>query len=574
MDSKLSQPTHKVKVAVNVRVPMRDGVKLATDVYRPDAEGRFPSILVRLPYGKTEAYCEMPAYGWYFAKRGYVFVVQDVRGKYDSEGDPYPFTNEPDDGYMTQTWIATQPWFNGNLGTFGYSYYGYTQWASAPLRNPNLKTMITITTAADLYGEWVYINGAFFLNAVLGWLYTCWGSKAMLFHDVEPDLISINLKHLPLNTADEAAGQAVPCYKDIVKHPNRDSYWKGKSNDYPFDQVAVPVLHIAGWYDIFLRGQLKDYMAMTKKAATPEARRNQKLVIAACHHEISAFGSPEERGFGSGKNIDFGSNADPDINTLCLRWFDYWLKKKDNGIMDEPPVRIFTMGENVWRNENEWPLARTQYTKYYFHSNGRANSMHGDGTLNTKAPETSEPPDTYVYDPNDPAPFAAEDPWYFIDTVKDQRIIEERDDVLVYTMPPLKEAVKVTGPLSVKLYASSTAKDTDFTAKLVDIHPHGYAQYIQEGIIRARYRESMEKPSLIEPGKTYEYTIDLWATSNLFKTGHKIRVEISSSNFPRFDRNPNTGHEFGMDAETIPATQKIYHDRKHPSHILLPIIPR
>ncbi|MFQ5822338.1 MAG: CocE/NonD family hydrolase [Candidatus Heimdallarchaeota archaeon] len=573
-DSRLSQPTHKVKVAVNVEVPMRDETKLATDVYRPDVEGRFPAVLVRLPYGKTEAYCEMPAYGRYFAKRGYVFVVQDVRGKYDSEGDPYPFTNEPDDGYMTQKWIATQPWFNGNLGTFGYSYYGYTQWASAPLRNPNLKTMITITTAADLYGEWVYINGAFFLNAVLGWLYACWGSKAMLFHDVEPDLIPINLKHLPLNTADEAAGQAVPCYKDIVKHPNRDSYWKGKSNDYPFDQVAVPVLHIAGWYDIFLRGQLKDYVAMTKKAATPEARRNQKLVIAACHHGILAFGSPEERGFGSGKNIDFGSNADPDINTLCLRWFDYWLKKKDNGIMDEPPVRIFTMGENVWRNENEWPLARTQYTKYYFHSNGRANSMHGDGTLNTKAPETSEPPDTYVYDPNDPVPFAAEDPWYFIDTVKDQRIIEERDDVLVYTMPPLKEAVKVTGPLSVKLYASSTAKDTDFTAKLVDVHPHGYAQYIQEGIIRARYRESREKPSLIEPGKTYEYTIDLWATSNLFKTGHKIRVEISSSNFPRFDRNPNTGHEFGMDAETIPATQKIYHDRKHPSHILLPIIPR
>lgn len=573
-NSELSQPIYGIKVAVNVKIPMRDGINLATDIYRPDAEGRFPAILVRLPYGKTEAYCEMPAYGRFFAKRGYVFVVQDVRGKYDSEGVPYPFDNEPDDGYMTQKWITTQPWSNGKIGTFGYSYYGYTQWASAPLRNPNLKAMVTITTATDLYGEWNYINGAFFLNAVLGWLYSCWGSRATLFHDVKPDLIPINLKHLPLITADEAAGQAVPCYKDVIKHPNRDSYWKGKSNDYPFNQVAVPILHIAGWYDIFLRGQLKDYVAMTQKAATLEARQNQKLVIAACHHEISAFGPPEERGFGPGKRIDFGSNVDPDINTLCLRWFDYWLKDKDNGIMDEPPVRIFIMGENVWRNENEWPLARAQYTKYYFHSNGRANSMYGDGTLNTKAPETSEPPDIYVYDPNDPVPSAAEDIWYFINTVKDQRIIEKRDDVLVYTTLPLKEAVEVTGPLSVKLYASSTAKDTDFTAKLIDVHPDGYAQYIQEGIIRTRYRESSENPSLIEAGKVYEYNIDLWATSNLFKIGHKIRVEISSSNFPRFDRNPNTGHEFGVDAETVSATQKIYHDRKYPSHILLPIIPR
>jgi len=573
-NSKLSQPTHKVKVAVNVEVSMRDRVKLATDIYRPDAEGRFPAILVRIPYGKTEAYCEMPAFGRYFAERGYVFVVQDVRGKYDSEGIFYPFVDEPDDGYVTQEWIATQPWFDGKIGTFGMSYYGYTEWASAPLRNPNLKAMITLVTATDLYGEWFYINGAFNLYAALGWMYLCCGTKAMLFHDVEPDLIPINFKHLPLIEADETAGQAVKCYKDVMKHPNRDTYWKGKTSDYPFDQVAVPVLHIAGWYDIFLRGQLKDYVAVTKKAATPEARRNQKLIVAACHHEIAGFRSPEERGFGPGKDIDFGPNADPDLNALCLRWFDYWLKGIDNGIMDEPPARIFVMGENVWRYENEWPLARTHYKKYYFHSDGRANSMYGDGILNTKAPETSEPPDTLVYDPNDPVPFAAEDLGYFITTLKDQRIIEKRDDVLVYTTPPLKEAVEVTGPLSVKLYASSSARDTDFTAKLVDVHPQGYAQHIQEGIIRARYRESSENPSLIEPGKVYEYTIDLWATSNLFKTGHKIRVEISSSNFPRFDRNPNTGHKFGVDAETVPATQTIYHNRKHPSHILLPIIPR
>ncbi len=572
---KLSQPTHEAKVDINVMVPMRDIVELATDVYRPKSEGRFPAILVRLPYGKTEAYCEMPAFGWYFAKRGYVFVVQDVRGKYDSEGVFGPhelYFNESDDGYMTQEWISNQSWSNRKIGTLGDSYYAYTQWASAPLRNPHLKTMVTVVMATDQYGEETYIDGAFHLYSNLGWLYQMWETKTMLFPGIKSDLVPINWRHLPLITADEASGRVIPFYKEIIKHPNRDSYWKAKSNDYPFNQVTVPVLHISGWYDLYVRGQLKDYVAMTKKAATLEARRNQKLVVGAWHHEIPRFGSAEEREFGSGKDIDFGPNADLNIMALCLRWFDYWLKGIDNGIMDEPPIRIFVMGENVWRYENEWPLTRTRYTKYYFHSNGRANSMYGDGVLNTKAPDNPEPPDTFVYDPNDPVPSAAEDLWYFLNTVKDQRIIEKRDDVLVYTTLPLTKAVEVTGPLSVRLYASSTARDTDFTGKLVDVQPNGYAQYIQEGIIRARYRESRENPILIKPGKTYEYTIDLWATSNLFKTGHKIRVEISSSNFPRFDRNPNTGHKFGMDAKTMKATQTIYHDRSHPSHIRLPTI--
>jgi putative CocE/NonD family hydrolase len=436
--------------------------------------------------------------------------------------------------------------------------------------------MITVVTTANPYEEWFYINGAFQLYW-FRWLYRYWGSRANLFYGVEPSLIPINLKHLPLITTDEDAGQAVKCYKDIIRHPNRDSYWKfwkGESNEYPFNQVAVPVLHIAGWHDHFLRGQLKDYVAMTTKAASPEVKRNQKLVIAPCHHDIYRFGTPEQRGFGSGKNLDFGPNADPGILTLCLRWYDYWLKGIDNGVMEEPPVKIFVMGENVWHYGNEWPLARTQYTKYYFHSNGKANSMYGDGLLSTEPPLLEEPSDIYVYDPNDPVPSATEDYTHLIDTVKDQRIIEKREDVLVYTSLPLKEVAEVTGTLSVKLYASSTARDTDFTGKLVDVQPHGYVQYIQEGIIRARYRESRENPSLIEPEKIYDYTLDLRATSYLFKIGHKIGLEISSSNFPRFDRNPNTGHEFGMDAETAKATQKIYHNTTHPSHILLPIIPK
>jgi putative CocE/NonD family hydrolase len=279
--------------------------------------------------------------------------------------------------------------------------------------------------------------------------------------------------------------------------------------------------------------------------------------------------------------MDFGIAASPDVLGLTgiqLRWFDFWLKGEDNGILNEPQVKIFVMGENVWRDENEWPLARTWYIDYYFHSNGNANTLNGDGALSADAPGP-EPIDVYLYDPRHPVPtygganMLPGSALHYLHGPKDQRAIEARSDVLVYSTPPLEQAVEVTGPVTVTLFASSSAVDTDFTAKLVDVHPDGYAQNLTDGIIRARYRESEKQPSLLEPGKIYEYNIDLWATSNVFKAGHCIRVEISSSNFPRFDRNPNTGRAFGDDAELIPSIQTIYHDAAHPSHIVLPIIP-
>jgi hypothetical protein len=365
-----------------------------------------------------------------------------------------------------------------------------------------------------------------------------------------------------------------PYYDDWLAHPDDDDYWQQWSIERQHSKVAAPAYHLGGWYDLFLGGTLRNYISMRHNAGTQESRRGQKLIIGPWAH-----GSSPSNLVG---DMDFGVLSSPDsldLNGIQLRWFDYWLKGKDNGIMREPPVKIFVMGDNVWRDENEWPLARAQYTSYYFHSKEGANTLRGDGVLTTEAPD-SEPTDVYLYDPRHPVPtlgganMLPGAALHALHGPKDQRPVEARSDVLVYSTSPLQDDVEVTGPVTVTLFAASSALDTDFTAKLVDVHPDGYAQNLADGIIRARYRESRIEAKLLEPGKIYEYIIDLWATSNVFKAGHRIRVEISSSNFPRFDRNPNTGHAFGEDAELLPATQTVFHDVAHASHVVLPIVPR
>jgi len=311
---------------------------------------------------------------------------------------------------------------------------------------------------------------------------------------------------------------------------------------------------------------------MQKRGGTPEAREGQKLVIGPWYHTLPLGNVVGDADYG------FLSHAFvADLDGLHIKWFDYWLKGKHNGILEEPPVRIFVMGENTWRNENEWPLARTQYTKYYFHSHGKANSLRGDGLLSPESPR-SEPADVYVSDPRNPVPTrgGAVTGWpaAMPGGAFDQREIEERTDVLVYTSPVLEQDVEVTGPIHVTLYAASGAVDTDFTAKLVDVGPDGYACNLTDGIIRGRYRESTTQAKLLTPGEVYAYTIDLWATSNVFKAGHRIRVEIASANFPRFDRNPQTGEGAAEASQLAPALQCVFHDDVRASHIVLPIIPR
>lgn len=552
-----------VEVEKDVAISMRDGVKLYANIYRPKVKGacahKFPVILIRLPYGKDEYYCQMPAIGKYWAKKGYVCVVQDVRGKWSSDSNWDPFVNEANDGYDTIDWIVKQPWCDGNIGMSGESYFGYTQWAVAPLNHPNLRCIAPATTATDIYGVWIYNNNAFCMQTLGVWAY---GMDAKKYRNE----LRLNPQHLPLITMDDDAGVTCDYYKDWIRHPTRDSYWDRINVSKEYSRIKIPILHLGGWYDVFLKGTIDDWLGVKENSESAAARENQWLLIGPIDHEWTTETTHKIGEMDIGEE---GLEYD-----MLQQFFDYWLKGVDNGFSETPRVKIFVLGDNEWRYENEWPLARTKYTKYYFHSDGSANTSNGDGWLDTNKPK-DEPSDSYVYDPNDPVTVSLDTYlWELAKYLKDRTSVEKRTDVLVYTTSELEEDIEITGPLTVTLYAASSARDTDFTATLVDVFPDGYAHMIQEGIVRARFRNSDREVSLIESGKTYEYTIDLWATSHVVKKGHKIRIEISSSNFNRYDRNPNTGNEFGMDAETVKATQTIYHDAKHPSHITLPIIPR
>ncbi len=549
--SQISIPTYKVIAELDVKVPMRDGVRLSTNIFRPDAPGKFPVLLMRTPYGNGGGGNTEANYG---ASSGYVVIIQDTRGRYESEGIFDAMQPEALDGYDTQQWIGEQDWCNGKIGTFGGSYVGFTQWMPAPLQSPYLVTMFPVVTFSDFHNE-VYQNGAFRLD-----LFGLWSWEMTQPYAVNSDSLAKQtdkiLMSLPLIEQDKLLGWKIPFLRDWMSHPERDRYWDRTSVGDGYSKITASVYAIGGWYDILLQGTIANFLKMTGPDIAPEIRRKQKLMIGPWIHDMG------KRKF---DELDFGEAADLNDSELMMRWFDNQLKGIDNGIMQEPPVKIFVMGKNIWRFENEWPLARTNYQNFYFHSNGKANSSSGDGSLHIKPPD-SEPVDGYLYDPADPVrTLGGMGPY-------DQQQVEVRQDVLVYTTNPLKEDMEVTGPVHALVYASSSARNTDFTAKLVDVYPDGRAIRICEGIIRADHRDPSRPPSCIDPGKIYPYKIDLWATSNVFKKGHQIRVEISSSNFPRFDRNLNTGNYFATDTTILKAEQTIYHNREYPSCIILPVI--
>ena len=579
---KLSQPQYEIILELDVKVPMRDGVKLSANIWRPKAEGKFPVIFMYMPYDNTRTsdfvQGDMIGHAQYFVPRGYVFAAIDVRGRYDSEGASYLYW-DPDwrngkfdgqDVYDCQTWLGEQPWSTGKIGMSGGSYLGFVQWMGAPLGNRYLTTLIPYASPDDHYDN-VFPNGAFQLSNSLALLSSLGNLTANNNRDLGSYFYNWDklYRHLPIRTMDEALfGQTDILWQDLVDHPDNDHYWRFSVGDRPragemsagkYPQVKVPTLNITGWYDQVSQATINNYLGMVRYG--PEELRDQHhLLVGPWTHGVG----PREVG-----DLDYGPEADVDFLPIELRWYDYWLKGIDNGMMDEPPVDIFVMGENRWRSEQEWTLSRAEETKYYFHSSGRANTRFGDGSLNTTSP-ADEPTDSFVYDPEDPVPTYGGNRG---GGPRDQRAIQRRDDVLVYTGETLEKDTEVTGRILTKVYAASSATDTDFTAKLVDVHPNGYAQLLAEGIIRARYRNSFKKQELLTPEEVYEYTVDLWSVSHVFQKGHKIQVEISSSNFPKYDRNPNTGHKFGEDAELEKASQTIYHDSQNPSHIILPVVP-
>ncbi len=575
-----------LKVETNVAATMRDGTTLYADVYRPDGPGPYPTLLQRTPYDKSAALASQMLDPMKAAKAGFALVIQDTRGRYTSGGEFYCFVDDINDGYDTVEWAAALPWSSGKIGMIGASYVGATQWLCATSRPPHLTAIAPNVTASNYHNGWTYQGGAFELGFNVSWTLlqltlanfkTHSGVKSIpqarqaeLVKSV--DGMTEALRHLPLKELPHLDKGLADYYYDWLKHPSFDDYWKKLCIEDQHSNLNVPALNIGGWYDIFLRGTIRNYLGMRENAATAEARNGQKLIIGPWQHS--------SRGASMAGSHYFGVAADAmalGMDEIHLRWFQHWLNGEDTGMLDEPPVKIFVMGDDVWRDENEWPLARAQDTNYYIRSGGNANTRHGDGEL-SPVPPADEAPDVFLYNPANPTPTRGGqlccNPHFATSGAFDQNEIEERPDVLVYSTPVLDRDVEVTGPIMVTLWAATSATDTDFTAKLVDVCEDGCARNLTDGIIRARYRESMSTPSLLEPGRAYCYGIDLLATSNVFKAGHRIRLEVSSSNFPRFDRNTNTGGVIAEDTELKPAVQTILHDSEHPSHVTLPIVPR
>jgi putative CocE/NonD family hydrolase len=550
---------------------MRDGVRLDTNIFHPLASGRYPAILLRTPYGKGT---DLPSGYNSFLNHGYAVVLQDVRGRYDSQGVFDALNQEGPDGYDTINWIASQPWSDGQVGMIGGSYLGIAQWRVAVLNNPHLKAIFPVVSGSDDYFDRFYSPGG---AAKLGHR-LLWFSENMNAAGTPKAKFDDYVGHLPLRTADQAAThQTLNAFQTILAHPTYDSFWKEMSIREKMDRIRVPVFLVGGWYDNYVEGDLDAFSALRKLSGKNDSKH--RILIGPWPHNMS---TPFPR-------VSYGDDSSSPIRAYQIEWFDHWLKgmpedekyllegwHQTRAEVDGAPVQIFVMGANRWRDEQEWPLARTRYTSLYLASQGRANTLNGDGTLESKPQKTGEF-DQFTYDARKPVPTMGGavccDPKIFAWGPMDQRAVEKRGDVLVYTSAPLKHDMEVTGPVHVVLYASTSVLDTDFTAKLVDVFPNGEARNLTDGILRMRYRDGLEKAELAQPGEVYPLTIDAGVTSNVFLAGHSIRIEISSSNFPRFDRNPNTGGPFADETVLKQAKQTIYHSRLYPSHIVLPVIP-
>jgi hypothetical protein len=588
-------PKYEVRVERAVMVPMRDGVRLSTDLYFPvGQDGKLPVILIRTPYNKKLLYNKQWGPSAYiFAGQGYIVAVQDARGRYESEGTYFFSGNEPKDGYDTTDWLAKQPWSTGKIGTYGCSYLGEVQYQQARLRHPALTAMIPQGAGPTKYRYFgVTSGGVLELAVTAGWFYIQ-GTKVFyrppaglsreqyletldLFNPapILPDKdLTVFWKTLPIVDILKKAKGPPSDYEAVASHAPGDVWWDSLGYVRDDDRFDVPALHINSWYDMGVAETLKLFNLLSTNAVTTVGRDHQYAVISPVTHCTSER-MTEHTVVG---DRDMG---DPRLDywSLYLRWFDHWLKGADNGVATMPKLKFYEMGRNRWRDEDRWPLGRTAYADYYLQSNGRANSRWGDGTLSTEIPRT-EATDSFVYDPATPVPTsggaicAACAAGQTREGGIDQSDIEARQDVLVYTTPPLTQGVEVTGPIEATIYLSSSVKDTDLTGKLVDVYPDGRAFNVQEGILRVRYRNSFEQPELMEPGRVYPVRIDLHATSNYFGPGHRIRLEVSSSNFPRFERNLNTGGRNFDETTWAVAHNAVHHSHRYPSRLRLPVNP-
>lgn len=569
-------PAYNVFIQHEVPMKTRDGITLFADIYRPKSADKFPVILMRTPYDKSVGWAVGPAFK--IVPRGYVLIIQDVRGRYTSEGEWYPFRHEQNDGYDAVEWAAALPYSNGQVGMMGASYVGATQVLAAIAHPPHLTAIAPNMTASNYHDGWTYQSGAF-----EQWFDQNWTTQLAqntlqrVISDNTNALVGagtlplanypvFNFGQLPADA--QLTASIAPYYLDWLAHPDYDQYWKQWSIEEHYSEIAVPMLNVGAWYDIFNGGTLRNYMGAKAHGSTEVARTQQHLLIEIGGH--AGFG----RRIG---DVEFGPHAlENEYTNVILDWYDFIMKGIHNEFATDKPVKLFVMGVNEYRQEDDWPPPQAQPTKYFLHSSGKANSLRGDGSLSPTAPK-SETADAYVYNPLNPAPTVGGplccDAEHMEPGPRDQRAVENRDDVLVYSTGPLAQDLEVTGPVTATIFVKSSAVDTDFTGKLVDVSPDGFAKDLTEGILRMRYRDSPEHSTLMNPGQVYEISLDLWATSNVFLKGHSLRLEISSSNFPRFDRNLNTGEEIKFARTSVSATNTILHDAQHPSALVLPIMP-
>ena len=567
--------TPAVTVEADVPCVMPDDVTLFADVYRPAGDGPFPVILMRTPYDKTAGqfgiYHDPAAY----ARHGYLVVIQDCRGRYRSEGEWYPFRTEMSDGYATVEWAARLPGANGRVGMYGASYAGATQLLAAVMQPPSLVTIIPAVTGSQYYEGWTYRGGALSLSFVASWATQLAQNTAARAGD-NPALLQLRqdfanaparYDHLPLVTYPPLAGEWAPYFHDWLAHPTDDDYWRQWSVDADFSRIRVPALHLAGWYDIFVAGSVANFLGLRASAGSEHARRHQKLLIGPWYHLpwLPVDGSPDP-------------NAGPlATDDWHLRWFNHFLQDESTGVL-ESPVTVYLQGASQWRELADWPPPASTPTPFYLHSDGRANSSSGSGRLDPAPPAVDELVDTFIYDPAGPVISVGGHSCCFPHVAPmgpaDQASRERQFGVLVYTTGPFAAPVDLLGNVTVVLHATTSAVDTDWTARLCWVDPNHTSLNLAEGIIRARFRESLREPSLLTPNETYRYTIDLGPVGVRIAAGDRLRLTIASSDFPQWDRNLNTGGPLYQEPLTaaIVARQTIWHDAVRPSHVILPVV--
>jgi putative CocE/NonD family hydrolase len=583
IDQSSARPRYRTRVERDVPMKTRDGVVLRADVHRPDVDGNFPVLLLRTPYSKSGVRLRE---GEFYPPYGYLVVIQDSRGRYRSEGEFYPFADDGVDGYDAIEWAARLPGADGRVISVGQSYCALNQYRAAALRPPSLVGACPISGPVTLTENCFYRHGVM----ELGWIVPFCISMARetltrrtdsIDHLVRlldemtcacdfavPTLTTDAFRTLPLMALADKLDPIVPYFRDFIEHWGSEAFWDRFDLRNKFDQFNVPMFHIGSWYDCFQHDTLMMFDGLRKTSATKEARQAQKLLMGPWAH-LPSFNDPTSCGTG---DIDFGEAAEIELLHAQLAWFERLSGRPASpSYIQQAPVRIFVMGRNHWRDEQQWPPERARYTDFYLHGGGNANGSNGDGTLDRERPG-DERPDYFVYDPDHPVPTRGGANVGFSMGVRDQTAIDRRPDILSYATLPLEHEIEVTGKVFVELVVASSAIDTDFTAKLIDVHPDGFAQNIVDGIVRARFRDSLLHPEPMEPGQPYIITIDLWSTSHVFLSGHRIRLDISSSNFPRFDRNLNGGLPLGTDTVAQIAHQTVFHDAARASRLKLPII--